>query len=220
MTSVRAGSGLWAFAAIMFLVYPVLRPYSAEVGVEGAEAFAETNWVVAHVSAMLGFIAIALALRSLENVVAATAGAAAIGTAVVLTWIGVGLTLTYYGAETFALHAVGAQTLSGSDPAIMDLADPIRNGSVQISMFGIGLILVLVGGIFAALAVRRSGVLPAWSGLPIALGLALFLPQFFASPALRIGHGIVMFIGCAVMAWAVWNARTERARSNLASTSR
>ncbi|WP_088945817.1 hypothetical protein [Rhodococcus sp. 1168] len=219
MTSAKAGSALWAFAAVMFLAYPIMRPYSTEVGMEGAEAFAQTNWVVAHVSAMLGFVAIALALRSLEHVVAATAGAATAGTAVVLTWIGVGLTLTYYGAEAFALNAVGAKAVSDAEPAIMDLADPIRNGAVQISMFGIGLVLVLVGGIFAALAVRRSGVLPAWAGLPIAVGLALFLPQFFASPALRIGHGVVMFVGCVVMAWAMWNARTERVKTDLAAAS-
>ncbi|WP_206511811.1 hypothetical protein C5142_02435 [Rhodococcus sp. BGS-1C] len=211
MTSAKAGSALWAFAAIMFLAYPILRPYSSEVGMEGAEAFGETSWVIAHVCAMLGFIAIALAMRSLEQLVGPSAGASAASVAVVVTWIGVGLTLAYYGAEAFALNAVGAKAVSDADPAIMELADPIRNGAVQISMFGIGLLLVLIGGVYAALAVRSSDILPSWSGLPLAAGLILFAPQFFAPPAVRIAHGALMFVGCLILAWAFWKARSLRA---------
>ena len=210
MTSAKAGSALWAFAAIMFLAYPILRPYSSEVGMEGAEAFGETSWVIAHVCAMLGFIAIALAMRSLEQLVGPSAGASAASVAVVVTWIGVGLTLAYYGAEAFALNALGAKAVSDADPAIMELADPIRNGAVQISMFGIGLLLVLIGGVYAALAVRSSDILPSWSGLPLAAGLILFAPQFFAPPAVRIAHGVLMFVGCLILAWAFWKARTLR----------
>ncbi|MGB2949186.1 MAG: hypothetical protein WBB62_17920 [Rhodococcus sp. (in: high G+C Gram-positive bacteria)] len=210
MTSAKAGSALWAFAAIMFLAYPILRPYSSEVGMEGAEAFGETSWVIAHVCAMLGFIAIALAMRSLEQLVGPSAGASAASVAVVVTWIGVGLTLAYYGAEAFALNAVGAKAVSDADPAIMELADPIRNGAVQISMFGIGLLLVLIGGVYAALAVRSSDILPSWSGLPLAAGLILFAPQFFAPPAVRIAHGVLMFVGCLILAWAFWKARSLR----------
>ena len=210
MTSAKAGSALWAFAASMFLAYPILRPYSSEVGMEGAEAFGETSWVIAHVCAMLGFIAIALAMRSLEQLVGPSAGASAASVAVVVTWIGVGLTLAYYGAEAFALNAVGAKAVSDADPAIMELADPIRNGAVQISMFGIGLLLVLIGGVYAALAVRSSDILPSWSGLPLAAGLILFAPQFFAPPAVRIAHGVLMFVGCLILAWAFWKARTLR----------
>ncbi|MBY4012792.1 hypothetical protein HQP04_10660 [Rhodococcus fascians] len=217
MTSPKAGSALWAAAGAMFLLYAVLRPYSSEVGMEGAQAFAETAWVIAHVCAAMGFIAVALALRSLEYVVRSTAGAASAATAVVLTWIGTGLTLTYYGAETFALNAVGAQAVAESDPTIMDLADPIRNGAIQITLFGIGLLLVLVGGIFAALAVWRSGVLTAWAGIPVAVGLVLFLPQFFASPALRITHGSLMFVGCLVLAWAFSTLRVDRVRTDSVS---
>ncbi|MCZ4275351.1 hypothetical protein [Rhodococcoides yunnanense] len=210
MTSAKVGSAQWAFAAIMFLAYPILRPYSSEVGMEGAEAFGETSWVIAHVCAMLGFIAIALAMRSLEQLVGPSAGASAASVAVVVTWIGVGLTLAYYGAEAFALNALGAKAVSDADPAIMELADPIRNGAVQISMFGIGLLLVLIGGVYAALAVRSSGILPSWSGLPLAAGLILFAPQFFAPPAVRIAHGVLMFVGCLILAWAFWKARTLR----------
>ncbi|MET4048904.1 MULTISPECIES: hypothetical protein [unclassified Rhodococcus (in: high G+C Gram-positive bacteria)] len=215
MTSAKAGSALWTFTGVMFLVYPVFRPYSSEVGLEGAEAFGETGWVIAHVCAMLGFITIALALRNLEYVVGATAANSMARTAVVLTWIGVGLTLAYYGAEAFALNAVGTQALSDSDPKIMDLTDPIRNGAIQISMFVVGLLLILVGGICTAIAVRRSGVLPSWSGLPLAVGLASFLPQFFASPALRIAHGALMFGGCLVLAWALWYTQVDRVRTDL-----
>jgi len=149
-------------------------------------------------------------MRSLEQLVGPSAGASAASVAVVVTWIGVGLTLAYYGAEAFALNALGTKAVSDADPAIMELADPIRNGAVQISMFGIGLLLVLIGGVYAALAVRSSDILPSWSGLPLAAGLILFAPQFFAPPAVRIAHGVLMFVGCLILAWAFWKARTLR----------
>ncbi len=37
-------------------------------------------------------------------------------------------------------------------------------------------------------------------GAVFALGMALFLPQFFACPALRIAHGVLRAIGCFILA--------------------
>ncbi|HZD87038.1 MAG TPA: hypothetical protein VE088_03425 [Gaiellaceae bacterium] len=36
--------------------------------------------------------------------------------ALVLTWLGVGLTIPYYGAEAFGLHAVGQRALAQNYP--------------------------------------------------------------------------------------------------------
>lgn len=117
--------------------------------------------------------------------------------ALVVTWLGVGLTLPYYGAETFALNALGVRAVEAGDPAVLGLADPIRFGAAQATMFAAGLAGLAAGAVLAAVAIRRSGVLPRWSGVPLAAGMVLFLPQFFGSPALRIAHGVLV----AVVLW-------------------
>ncbi|WP_054847802.1 hypothetical protein [Methanoculleus chikugoensis] len=50
---------------------------------------------------------------------------------------------------------------------------------------------------------------PRWSGIPLALGFALFLPQFFTPPPpARIAHGLLVMIGCWLVAWSMVNAKT------------
>ena len=41
------------------------------------------------------------------------------------------------------------------------------------------LLALAVASVLAALAVRRSRVLPAWTGWLLAAGFVLYLPQFF-----------------------------------------
>ena len=38
------------------------------------------------------------------------------------------------------------------------------------------------------------------SGLAFAAGFVLFLPQFYATPTLRIAHGVLVAVGCVVLA--------------------
>jgi hypothetical protein len=40
-------------------------------------------------------------------------------------------------------------------------------------------------------------------GVVFAAGAVLYLPQFFADPALRIAHGVLLAIGCLVLATRV-----------------
>ena len=49
-------------AGVLFVAYPALRPFSSETGLEGAQAFASTNWIIAHSLAMAGFILLGLGL--------------------------------------------------------------------------------------------------------------------------------------------------------------
>jgi hypothetical protein len=58
----------------------------------------------------------------------------------------------------------------------------------------------------AAVAVWRSGVLPRSSGILFAFGFALFLPQFFTPPAVRIVHGVLVAAGSIWLALALWRA--------------
>ncbi len=198
MTSrIKLGAGALAFAGVMFLLYPAVRPWHDESTVAGARASMSSGaWVASHFFAMLGFIAVPLGLLALRAVVCSRLSFLALVTA----WIGAGLTLPYYGAEDFGLHAIArSQT-----PDLLDVVDQVRYNPVAITMFGLGLILLAVAGILTAVAVWRSGVLPRTAGVLFAVGFALFLPQFYLPAAARIGHGVIVAAGCFWLAFALW----------------
>jgi hypothetical protein len=163
--------------------------------------------VLAHLAAVAGFVLLALGLLSVRAAVAGGPGARAGSAAVVVTWLGTGLTLPYYGAETFALHALGRRVVESGDDSLLGLAEEIRMGAAQLTTFGLGLVLLGAGAVLGAVAVWRSGVLLRWSAVPVAVGMALYLPQFFAPPSLRVAHGILVGAGCLVLAAALHGAR-------------
>ncbi|MEU0478444.1 hypothetical protein ABZ260_04555 [Streptosporangium sp. NPDC006013] len=190
----------FAMAGALFLLYPVVRPYSDETTLRGAEAMASGAWIAAHLFAVGGFILLTLGLLGLRTVLRDRLASGA----VVVTWTGVGLTLPYYGAEVFGLNAIAQRALQEQDPGLLELAEVIRLGAASGAMFVAGLLLLAAGSILAAVAVRRSGTLPRWSGVPLALGFALFLPQFFGTPALRIAHGALIAAGALWLAVSLW----------------
>jgi hypothetical protein len=192
----RSGAGALATAGVMFILYPAVRPWHDESTVAGArESMASNTWVAAHLFGMVGFIAVALGLLALDGVVRSRLSRLAL----VVTWIGAGLTLPYYGAEDFGLHALA----NSSTPDLLDVIDRIRYQPVAITMFGAGLLALGVGAVLAAVAIWRSGVLPRWSGVLFAVGFALFLPQFYLPSAARITHGVLVAAGCFWLAVAL-----------------
>lgn len=42
---------------------------------------------------------------------------------------------------------------------------------------------------------------PRWSGIPLAALVSAYLPQFFAPPAIREAHGVLLGLACR--AWAL-----------------
>jgi hypothetical protein len=197
MSRNRAGAAALAFAGVMFLLYPAVRPWHDESTVAGATASMSSGaWVAAHFFAMLGFIAVPLGLLALHAAVASRLSLSALVTA----WIGAGLTLPYYGAEDFGLHA-----LAGSGvPDLLDVVDKVRYQPVAITLFGVGLLLLGVGAVLAAVAVWRSGVLQPTAGVLFAVGFALFIPQFYLPATARIAHGVIVTAGCLWLASALW----------------
>jgi hypothetical protein len=91
--------------------------------------------------------------------------------------VGAGLTLPYYGAEAFGLHVIGHEAVRQHNPMLVHLAAEVRNGPGLI-LFVPGLLMLGIGAIALGASVWRSGVLPRRSGLPFALGFALYIPQF------------------------------------------
>jgi hypothetical protein len=187
-----------ALAGALFALYPAARPGGDATTAGAVEAFASPAWRAAHLSAVVAFVLLPLGLLAVRGVLARRAA--------LVTWLGVGLTLPYYGAETLALHALGTRALRTGDGGLLALAEEIRMGPVQLTAFGVGLLLIAVGAVLAAVAVRRSGLLPRWSGVPLAAGMVLYLPQFYAPPGLRVAHGLLVAAGCLVLAAAAVRA--------------
>lgn len=191
MTNSRPRALLFAFAGVMFLLYPAVRPWHDETTAAGAQASMGSGaWVASHLFAMLGFIAVPLAVHGLSR-----AG-------FVLTWVGAGLTLPYYGAETFGLH--GAARAGVAD--LVSVADHVRYSPVAATMFVLGLVALAAGAIMTARA-----VVPRTGGVLFALGFVLFLPQFFLPAPLRIAHGVLLAAGCWWLAATLLRAPARKA---------
>jgi hypothetical protein len=193
----RLGVNGWLIAAgALFVAYPVVRPYSSEVGLAGAQAFGSGRWVLAHTLAMLAFGCLA------AGVFAFTPDRMARSTVLV----GVGLVLPYYGAETFGLHALGVAALKGNDGTLTGISDLVRNNPVALVMFGLGLIALAACGIRLA----RLGWSHAKLGSALAaIGLVTYLPQFFGPPWMRIAHGILLAVGLVLLALSRPATRVE-----------
>jgi hypothetical protein len=191
-------------AGVCFLLYPAIRPFADEDSLAGAKAFASDAWVIAHLLAVLAFILFSLGLSG----VAQRLQTRLAGSAVVVSWIGVGLTLTYYGAEVFGLHAIGAIVVEKQDVTLLRLAEDVRLGP-GINVLVAGLLLLTFGVLLAQVAVWRSGDFPRWSGLPLVVGFALYLPQYLASQPVRVAHAALITVGCFLIASALWRGHRQ-----------
>ena len=206
-TRIRWGGIALAFAGVLFLLYPGLRTWRDESTAVGAlEAISANSWLLTHTFAILGFIFLALGLLAVWAVVAGTRAERSAFAALVITWVSVGLTLPFYGAETYALNAIASLVAEGGDHDLLVLKEAIQFGPVAITTFSVGLILVAVGAVVTAVAIWRSGSLPRYSGIPLAVGLSLFIPQFFSPAPVRIGHGALMAAALIWLGLVVWRA--------------
>ncbi|MEV0270017.1 MAG: hypothetical protein HOV71_11405 [Hamadaea sp.] len=198
MSRNRLAAVALAVSGVLFFLYPALRPWADESTAAGAlHAMGSPWWVATHLFAMIGFILVPLALFRVDK------------TAAVLMWIGAGLTLPYYGAEDFALNTLAGKVKDGQSLDLLDLSDSIRFHPAAVATFFVGLLLLGVGAVWAAVAVWRRRALPnpslpKLSGLLFGAGFALFIPQFFTGEAVRIGHGVLMLAGCVWLAVALW----------------
>jgi hypothetical protein len=194
-------AGCFALSGLFFLLYPAIRPFSSEVGFDGAHAFASSRWIIAHSLGILGFILLGLGVLGIYLRLSDTRVAGKMVGAMTLVWLGVGLTIPYYGAEVFGLHAVGQRTINQNSPAMLKpLTHDIR-WEAGIYFILTGLVLLAIGSILVGRAVWRSGRFHRWSGLPLAAGLVLYIPQFTGPQSVRVAHGLLMLAGCAWLGW-------------------
>jgi hypothetical protein len=206
----RLGAVSLVVAGILFVLYPAIRPFSDETSLSGATAFASPEWLLAHIMGMLGFTLIGLGMLGLYFALRETRVERLTFGSLVVGWLGISLTLPYYGGEAFGLHAIGQEALRQHSAALVSLADVVRGGPQEV-MFGVGLLLLGASAVMVAIAIWWSGVLPRWSGVPFALAFALYIPQFFGNQPIRVAHGLLVAIGCLWIAIGMWRRSSARA---------
>ena len=135
----------FALSGLLFLLYPAIRPFSSEVGLDGAGAFGSASWVVAHSSGSAPSSCSASAASASTLRLQATAVGGRMLAALTLIWIGVGLTLPYYGAEVFGLHAVGQRALDQDRPGLVKPLTHAIRWEAGIYFILLGLVLLAVG---------------------------------------------------------------------------
>lgn len=202
-TRIRISATSLVISGILFVLYPMIRPFSDEASLQGAAAYASTEWLVAHILAMVAFALLPLGLLGLHSCLQETNVEHLGFWAVVLSSIGSGLTLPFYGGEAYGLHAIGQEAIRNQSAALISLADTVRSGSGLV-MFLIGLLLLGIASITVATAIWRSGSLPKWSAVPFAVGFVMYIPQFFGTQPLRVAHGLLVAIGCLWIAGVLW----------------
>ena len=142
-----------------FALYPALRPFSDEKSLDSARAFASTRWLVAHSLGIAAFILLAVGLFAVYEHIQDTTAHRTARAGLLLSWIGVGLVLPYYGAEVFGLHAAGQQALTTGDIGTFDTLIHAIRWEAGIWFIIAGLLLLAAGTITFAVAVWRSAAL-------------------------------------------------------------
>lgn len=192
---------LAAAGGLSLAAFPLLRPWGDKTGAAAdmVEAFASPMWVVSHSAGMLGCVLLA--------------AAALLAAPRARRWIaaGVALILPFFGAETFGLHAVAGHAGGAAAAEVEALAALIREGTAQMTMFGIGLLAIAIGGVLLALPVRRNR-----AAILLAIALVTYLPQFFFGPEIRIAHGLLLLTGALWWAWSLARANAGASESDAA----
>lgn len=205
-TRTRLGATALAAAGVLFAGYQTLRPYADETTMEGLKAMASNGWIAAHLYACAAYLLIPFAFYALRPLVGNTKVATA---ALVTSWLGAGMTILYYGAEIFGVHEMAARGVATNDITMLELVDGFRFHPAAITVFTAGLLLLGAGGILAAVAIVKSDAFASWTGWPLALGMALLLPQFFTPPAGRMVHGVLVAFGAILVAAGMWRAKED-----------
>lgn len=203
MLNLRVSAISLGISGILFVLYPVIRPFSDEVSLEGAEAFASTEWLVAHILAIVAFTLLPLGFLGFYHSLQDTTLKPLMYSALVLCFVSIGLILPFYGGETYGLHAIGLEAITQQTADLVSIANVVRSGTGLV-MFLIGLLLLATASILVAITIWRSGRYQKWSGIPFSLGMALYIPQFFGGQPLRVAHGLLVTLGCFWLAVDLW----------------
>lgn len=229
MTTVRLTRAAFVAAGVLFLLFPLLRPWPDETvaGTELATAFASDRWVVSHLAGIVGLGLLTPAVLGLRTLLrdgglgggvdgtgaGAHPGARAATWALLTAWAGAGCSALYFGAEIFGIRTLAEAALRDGDLGPLADVEVLRMQPWAVALFLVGLLLLAAAGVLVAVALWRAGTRPRWAGLPLAAGLVLLLPQFFGGPELRITHGFLVAAGCVLIAATLRGTPVPRSRA-------
>lgn len=186
-------------AGICFVLFPLIRPFFNESQVEFAGGFASSDWIIAHTFGMGGFLFLSLGVLGIYFLLLKSKVEALAFWTLVLTWIGTGLTLPFFGAETFSLPVIGHEVLQQKNDSLLQFVNAVRFGPGIIFII-LGLLLIGIAAILLSRVIWTSQLVSRWSGIPIAIGLLIYIPILQGDPffrIIRIIDGVLIFIGCA-----------------------
>jgi uncharacterized membrane protein len=200
------GAAAFATAGVLFVLYESAAPRKDETTLAGAEAWTSAGWSIAHISAIVGLILIPLGYGAIRGLLDDTPHEKTAFLAASIGYIGSGLTISYYGAEVYGLKAIGERAVAEGDASLTDVGNDFRLDPTAMTIFAVGLLLVAIAAVLAAIAVWRSGSLPRWSAVPLAALLVTMLPQYFLPQAGRIIWGVLFLLAALWLAFALWRA--------------
>ena len=123
--------------------------------------------------------------------------------AMVITVVAQALSLVIGGVSTFALNAIGRAYLSGTKDVMK-----LEFSSAMSVLFGLAILLLVVGNVLLGVSVWRSGTLPRWAGaiwvasalLFYVLGAVLGMATTGSSLLTQPVGGLLMVIGAGWIA--------------------
>ncbi len=202
----RLGAVALGVCALLFAAFPLVRPFfrldvfSPTLAALASGPLASPSWVIAHLLLVAAFALLPCGLLALYAALADGPAEPRALRGLVLGVAGTGLVGPAVGVEVFAMPVIGRLYLDGVTGITPALAS-IYRGPMTLVMI-VGLIMLAVGAIDLACAVWRSGVLPAWGGVALAAGLALWLPLL--PRPVRIVDGLMIGLGGVWVAWGIW----------------
>ncbi|MDQ0230893.1 hypothetical protein [Metabacillus malikii] len=197
-----------SISGILFVLYPAIRPFSDEKTLQGASAFASNEWLLAHLLAIFAFTLLPLGIYSIHSSLLRSNLSTLTYWALISCIIGVGLTLPFYGGETFGLQAIGQEAFNQQSADLLSQAEVVRSGTGLI-LFLVGLLLLALSSILVAIALWKSYAHMKWSGIPLSIGMLLYIPQFFFNQPIRVAHGFLVAVGCVLLAVTLWKITKE-----------
>jgi hypothetical protein len=125
--------------------------------------------------------------------------------AMVITVVGQALSLVIGGVSTFALNAIGRAYLSGTKDVMK-----LEFSSAMSVLFGLAILLLVVGNVLLGVAVWRSETLPKWAGVIwvaaalmfYVLGAVLGMATTGSSLPTQPLGGLLMMISGGWIAWS------------------
>jgi hypothetical protein len=206
-----ARMGLWAlpvWAAMLFAGTLTHQPDAQTAFPDFAKYVTTTEFLWSHlinsiVGAALGSIGVVALMLYLQDSRAAGRAIAAM----VCTILGNTLTSSIFGAAAFAQPAMGRAFLAGQPNA-----QYFYNQVYAAPLFGtviVSLLLFIVGGIIAGIAIAASGRFPRWTGWAYAICTFGFVISNFTVAVGQTPFSALLFAATVVVAWTAMRATSE-----------